>query len=83
MGSLTGGIEFLELCGFERTEGDKFYFLPREKVEMEVLNSAGFVLNSTKTNSFFGLLSSCKERKVTKNICYESTKGGNVYDQQL
>ena len=73
MGSLTGGIEFLDLCGFERNEGDEFLFLPREKVEMKVLNSAGFVLNSTMTNSFFGLLSSCNERKVIKNICYEST----------
>ena len=58
MGSLTGGIEFLELYGFERTEGSEFLFSPREKVKMEVLNSAGSVLNSTITNPFFGLLSS-------------------------
>ena len=51
MGSLTLGIEFLELHGFERTEGDEFLFLPREKVKMEVLNSV-------MTNPLFGLLSS-------------------------
>ena len=51
MGSLAGGIEFLELCGFERTEGDNFIFLLWEKVKMEVLNSA-------TTDPLFGLLSS-------------------------
>ncbi|XP_057459223.1 uncharacterized protein LOC130749877 [Lotus japonicus] len=55
IGSLYGGVEFLELCGFERT-GD-FLYLPHEKVDMELLNSAGFVLNSAMTNPFFGLLS--------------------------
>ena len=57
MGSLTGGTEFLELCGFERTEEDEFLFLPREKVNMAVLNSAGSVLSSAMTNPFFGLFS--------------------------
>ncbi|KAJ1409560.1 PUB-like domain superfamily [Sesbania bispinosa] len=55
VGSLNGGIEFLELCGFEKT-GD-FLYLPQEKVDMELLNSAGFVLNSAMTNPFFGVLS--------------------------
>ncbi|MCI25459.1 UBX domain-containing protein 1-like, partial [Trifolium medium] len=54
VGSLTGGVEFLELCGFERT--DDFLHLPSEKVDMELLSSAGFVLNSAMTNPFFGLL---------------------------
>ncbi|XP_061362734.1 uncharacterized protein LOC133306430 isoform X2 [Gastrolobium bilobum] len=55
VGSLNGGVEFLELCGFEKT-GD-FLYLPEEKVDTELLNSAGFVLNSAMTNPFFGLLS--------------------------
>ncbi|KEH18195.1 putative PUB domain-containing protein [Medicago truncatula] len=57
VGSLYGGVEFLELCGFERT-GD-FLYLPSEKVDMELLSSAGFVLNSAMTNPYFGLLSTC------------------------
>ncbi|ESW06110.1 hypothetical protein PHAVU_010G020300 [Phaseolus vulgaris] len=55
VGSLNGGVEFLELCGFERT-GD-FLLLPQEKIDMALLNSAGFVLNSAMTNPFFGVLS--------------------------
>ncbi|XP_029124921.1 UBX domain-containing protein 1 [Cajanus cajan] len=55
IGSLNGGVEFLELCGFERT-GD-FLYLSHEKVDMRLLNSAGFALNSAITNPFFGVLS--------------------------
>ncbi|KAI9196646.1 hypothetical protein LWI28_025718 [Acer negundo] len=56
VGALTGGIEFLELCGFEKIEGGEFLFLPREKVEMVVLNSAGSELSSAINNPFFGVL---------------------------
>ncbi|OAY55345.1 MAP7 domain-containing protein 2 [Manihot esculenta] len=56
VGSLKGGIEFLEICGFEKIEGDEFLFLPRDKVEMAVLNSAGSELNSAISNPFFGVL---------------------------
>ncbi|GMN50301.1 hypothetical protein TIFTF001_019460 [Ficus carica] len=31
VGSLKGGVEFLELCGFERTEGGEFLYLPQDK----------------------------------------------------
>ncbi|KAL2319266.1 hypothetical protein Fmac_028235 [Flemingia macrophylla] len=55
IGSLNGGVEFLELCGFERT-GD-FLHLSHEKVDISLLNSAGFALNSAMTNPFFGVLS--------------------------
>ncbi|KAK6937634.1 GPI transamidase component PIG-T [Dillenia turbinata] len=34
-------IEFLELCGFERIDGEKFLDLPIEKVDMAALVSAG------------------------------------------
>jgi hypothetical protein len=54
---LRGGVEFLELCGFERIEEDKFLFLPRDKVDLAVLNSAGLEIKSAMSNPFFGLLS--------------------------
>ena len=55
VGSLIGGVEFLELCGFERM-GD-FLYLPEEKVDITLLNSAGLVLKSAITNPFLGLFS--------------------------
>ncbi|GAV70711.1 Gpi16 domain-containing protein/PUB domain-containing protein, partial [Cephalotus follicularis] len=57
VGSLQGGIEFLELCGFERIEGDRFLFLARDKIDLAVLNSAAVALKSAISNPFFGLLS--------------------------
>ncbi|KAL5562119.1 hypothetical protein UlMin_031866 [Ulmus minor] len=57
IGSLQGGVEFLKLCGFERTQGEEFLYLPRDMVDMAVLNSAGSELKSAITNPFFGLFS--------------------------
>ncbi|XP_039020507.1 UBX domain-containing protein 1-like [Hibiscus syriacus] len=56
VGSLRGGIEFLELCGFEKSEGNKFLVFPRDKVDIRLLNHAGSLLNSAMTNPYFGLL---------------------------
>ncbi|XP_052188187.1 uncharacterized protein LOC127798682 [Diospyros lotus] len=56
VGSLKGGIEFLELCGFEKMEGGEFLFLPRDRVDRAVLNSAGTELNNAINNPFFGVL---------------------------
>lgn len=56
VGALRGGIEFLELCGFEKIEGGEFLFLPRNKVDRAVLNSAGSELDSAIKNPFFGVL---------------------------
>lgn len=56
VGALNGGIEFLELCGFEKVEGGEFLFLARDKVDMAVLNSAGSELDSAIKNPFFGVL---------------------------
>ncbi|KAK3158007.1 hypothetical protein QOZ80_2AG0131630 [Eleusine coracana subsp. coracana] len=56
VGSLPGGIEFLQLCGFEKLEDNEFLFLARDKVDMAVLNTAGAELNSAMTNPFFGVL---------------------------
>ncbi|CAD6244325.1 unnamed protein product [Miscanthus lutarioriparius] len=56
VGNLHGGIEFLELCGFDKLEGNEFLFLAREKVDKAILNTAGAELNSAITNPFFGVL---------------------------
>ncbi|XP_050365832.1 uncharacterized protein LOC126784409 isoform X2 [Argentina anserina] len=56
VGSLIGGIQFLELCGFERTEAGEFLYLARDKVDMATLYSAASELKSALTNPFFGLL---------------------------
>ncbi|KAK4768537.1 hypothetical protein SAY87_003678 [Trapa incisa] len=56
VGSLKGGIEFLELCGFEKIDEGEFLFLARDKVEMAVLNSAGSELDSAIKNPYFGIL---------------------------
>ncbi|XP_051113188.1 uncharacterized protein LOC127239198 isoform X2 [Andrographis paniculata] len=51
------GIEFLELCGFQRVEGDKFLVLPDEKLDMSTLKLAWTELQNALTNPFFGLFS--------------------------
>ncbi|CAL0329674.1 unnamed protein product [Lupinus luteus] len=56
VGALTGGIKFLEICGFDKIDGGEFLFLPRNKVDMAVLNSAGSELDSAIKNPFFGVL---------------------------
>lgn len=55
VGSLKGGVEFLQLCGFQK-EGDDFLVIPREKVDPMLLNTAGSELNSAIVNPFFGVL---------------------------
>ncbi|MCD7451404.1 hypothetical protein HAX54_011712 [Datura stramonium] len=50
VGKLRGGIEFLELCGFEKIEGGEFLYLQREKVDMGVLHSAGIELKNAIGN---------------------------------
>lgn len=58
VGRFKEGIGFLELCGFERIEGDKFLYLPRDKFKVETFRSARAALESAITNPFLGLLSS-------------------------
>ncbi|MCO5584163.1 hypothetical protein L7F22_038086 [Adiantum nelumboides] len=55
VGSLKGGVQFLEICGFQK-DSDDFLFLPRDKVDGSVLNTAGSELNSAIVNPFFGVL---------------------------
>ncbi|CAL5388036.1 unnamed protein product [Camellia sinensis] len=61
VGNMKEGVEFLELCGFERVDEGKFLLLPEDKVDIAVLKSAGNVLDSAITNPFFGLLSRSRE----------------------
>eukprot|EP00250_Pteridium_aquilinum_P034174 c7186_g1_i1 orf=303-1526(-) len=56
VGSLKGGIQFLEICGFQKEGSDEFLTLPRDKVDIAILNSAGSELNSAIVNPFFGVL---------------------------
>lgn len=56
VGALEGGIDFLEICGFEKIDGGEFLFLPKDKVDKAVLNSAGSELDSAIKNPFFGVL---------------------------
>lgn len=56
VGKLQGGIEFLQHCGFEKIENGEFLYLPKEKVDMAVLNSAGSELNNAINNPYFGIL---------------------------
>ncbi|KAK1351815.1 UBA domain-containing protein [Heracleum sosnowskyi] len=58
VGCFKEGIDFLELCGFERIEGDKFLCLHRDKFEVETFRSAEAQLESAITSPFFGLISS-------------------------
>ncbi|KAI5082348.1 hypothetical protein GOP47_0002091 [Adiantum capillus-veneris] len=55
VGSLKGGIQFLEICGFQK-DSDDFLILPRDKVDVSVLSSAGSELNSAIVNPYFGVL---------------------------
>lgn len=56
VGKLVGGINFLELCGFEKIDNGEFLFLPRDKIDIPVLHTAGNELNSAINNPFFGVL---------------------------
>ncbi|KAL9251877.1 UBX domain-containing protein [Drosera capensis] len=56
VGGLQGGIEFLQLCGFEKTGDGEFIFMPRDKVDSAMLNSAGKELQSAIDNPHFGVL---------------------------
>uniref|UniRef100_M1CJX4 Ubiquitin-associated /TS-N domain-containing protein n=1 Tax=Solanum tuberosum TaxID=4113 RepID=M1CJX4_SOLTU len=57
VGLFKEGVQFLELCGFERAEKGDFLVLRSDKVDMALLRSAGMVLHTAITNPFFGLLS--------------------------
>ncbi|NP_001308771.1 UBX domain-containing protein [Solanum lycopersicum] len=51
VGHLRGGIEFLEVCGFERTIGGEHLYMQRENVDSDVLYAAANVLNNAIGNA--------------------------------
>ncbi|KAG9143526.1 hypothetical protein Leryth_015951 [Lithospermum erythrorhizon] len=55
VGRFKEGIQFLELCGFEKS--DNFLVLPSHKIDITRLNVATTALLAALTNPFFGLLS--------------------------
>ncbi|CAL5005112.1 unnamed protein product [Urochloa decumbens] len=57
VGNLQGGIEFLELCGFQRLSAAGYLVMPRDRIDMALLNSAGVEIASAMENPYFGLLS--------------------------
>ncbi|KAL6900907.1 hypothetical protein ACP4OV_005583 [Aristida adscensionis] len=57
VGNLQGGIEFLELCGFQRLRASGYLVMPKEKVDMALLKAAGVEIASAMENPYFGLLS--------------------------
>ncbi|CAM0911901.1 unnamed protein product [Alopecurus aequalis] len=57
VGSLKGGVEFLELCGFQKPRNNSYLFMPRGSVDVALLNAAGVEISSAIENPYFGLLS--------------------------
>ncbi|TKW11346.1 hypothetical protein SEVIR_6G227100v4 [Setaria viridis] len=57
VGNLQGGIEFLELCGFQRLSASGYLVMPRDKIDVALLNAAGVEIASVMENPYFGLLS--------------------------
>mmetsp|Transcript_44596 Transcript_44596/g.113972 ORF Transcript_44596/g.113972 Transcript_44596/m.113972 type:complete len:413 (-) Transcript_44596:13-1251(-) len=56
VGSATGAIEFLTVCGFQRDDAQGCLTMPRDAVDLVLLNTAGGELNSALSNPFFGVL---------------------------
>uniref|UniRef100_A0ACD6AHW0 Uncharacterized protein n=1 Tax=Avena sativa TaxID=4498 RepID=A0ACD6AHW0_AVESA len=57
VGNLQGGVEFLELCGFQKPRNNGYLLMPRGDVDMVLLNAAGAEIASAMENPYFGLLS--------------------------
>ncbi|KAM3189856.1 hypothetical protein ACQJBY_068236 [Aegilops geniculata] len=57
VGNLQGGVEFLELCGFQKLRNNSYLVMPRGKVDVALLNAAGVEIASAMENPYFGLLS--------------------------
>jgi hypothetical protein len=58
VGNLQGGVEFLELCGFQRlSAGGGYLLMPRDKMDVALLNAAGVEIAAAMENPYFGLLS--------------------------
>lgn len=51
-----GAVVFLELCGFQKDSSGSILEMPREKVDLLVLQTAGEHLENAINNPFFGVL---------------------------
>ena len=58
VGSVPGGVRFLEVLGFERHSegGEEFLVMPAAKADAAALHAAGAELDSALHNPFFGVL---------------------------
>mmetsp|Transcript_34804 Transcript_34804/g.98671 ORF Transcript_34804/g.98671 Transcript_34804/m.98671 type:complete len:412 (-) Transcript_34804:245-1480(-) len=56
VGSVHGGVEFLLGCGFQKDAAGEVLTMPRDKVDMVLINAAGGEINSALSNPFFGVL---------------------------
>ena len=56
VGAVPGSVEFLELCGFQKSSSGDVLQMEPGAVRQEVLTLAGAELNSALTNPFFGVL---------------------------
>jgi UBX domain-containing protein 1/4 len=54
VGSVEGSLEFLDLVGFHADASGDHIELPRDQVNLELLNETGGLLNGAITNPFFG-----------------------------
>lgn len=54
--SVEGSIDFLEGCGFSGGLDPDFLILEDDKVDLEIMDVAGSVINNAMTNPFFGAL---------------------------
>ncbi|KAF2920595.1 uncharacterized protein [Oryza sativa Japonica Group] len=57
VGNLQGGVEFLELCGFMKLAISGYLVMPRDNINLALLNAAGVEVASAMENPYFGLLS--------------------------
>lgn len=56
LGSLTGGLELLQRCGFVHDAEKNTLYMPESAVDMPKLHAAGEEINTALTNPFFGVL---------------------------
>ncbi|KAF4367488.1 hypothetical protein G4B88_003692 [Cannabis sativa] len=85
IGGMKEGVEFLELCGFERRE--EFLYLGSEKVNMTLLNSAGSLLKSAITNPFFARLNQFSKAKLDlspqSNLLFTRVEYWRLYQKPM
>uniref|UniRef100_I1QLP2 UBA domain-containing protein n=1 Tax=Oryza glaberrima TaxID=4538 RepID=I1QLP2_ORYGL len=72
VGDLQGGVEFLELCGFMKLAISGYLVMPRDKINLALLNAAGVEVASAMENPYFGLLSNLLEEKSEEKDSVEA-----------